>query len=64
MSRHYNCKHPDRGTNQPRYHRRLKARGQSPVTVRMETLEKLRERQERRVELTGFPWPTRFAEAA
>lgn len=62
MSRKYNCKHLDRGKSN--YWKRLRKRGQTPVTVRMESLETLRTRQLKRISDTGVPWVKRLADAA
>lgn len=62
MSRKYNCKHLDRGKSN--YWKRLRKRGQSPVTVRMETLETLRARQLKRISDIGVPWTRKLANAA
>lgn len=55
MSTKHNTKHPDRGKS--RYPARLKARGQTSASVRMEPLETLRVRQDRRVEATCTKGP-------
>jgi len=74
MTTKYNCKHPDRGhsrdTGEAGYQKRLHDRGLGKAP-RMEPLEDLRKRQERRVRETctvspdhdghkcnGVPWPT------
>ena len=49
MSRKFNTKHPDRGRKVKRMFGKL---------AEIEGRQGLRLRQERRVEATGFPWPT------
>lgn len=49
MSRHHNTRHPERGRKTKRTFRKL---------AEIEGRTGLRARQLRRVELTGFPWPT------
>lgn len=62
MSGKYNRPHPDRGRSH--YSERLTKRGLSKAP-RMEAVDVLRTRQERRIEQFGQPWPTRVeAEAA
>lgn len=55
MSRKHNTKHPERGRSG--YPARLAARGLSKAPT-MATVEHLRYIQNRRVEQTGYPWPT------
>lgn len=56
MSRHYNCKHPDRVRSH--YPERLIARGATSASVRMRKLDDLRRTQAAREDRTGSPWPT------
>jgi hypothetical protein len=60
MSVKHNCKHPERSRSN--YRARLTARGLAKAPT-METLETLRKRQEKRLELTGVPWPISSDEA-
>ena len=62
MTRKHNTKHPDRGWSN--YKHRLAKRGLTNTQVRMEPLEVLRRRQERRIEETGVPWVTSRGYAA
>jgi len=61
MTTKYNTKHPDRGRS--RYGARLAARGLSK-SPRLEDVDTLRDRQERREEATGYPWWSAYAVAA
>lgn len=55
MARKFNTRHPERGHGG--YLRRLRKRGLTSPP-RMESVEHLRDAQERRTIRTGFPWWT------
>ncbi len=56
MSRHYNTRHDERGRSH--YGERLIRRGVSSASVRMRSVESLRDLQLRREARTGSPFPS------